>query len=274
MLQDLVTNAPSFLLVAARCAALIMTVPLLSTRAVSRIAKIALAGYIAFIAYPIAFNDLWQNEQYQAAKNLFNGAFTLEYILLLAGEVMIGIITGLYVSIIFAAFSSAGQFFTFQMGFGASEVYDSLSQVENPLMGQYLNLIAMIVFIQVKGFQTLFLGGIFRSFATINAFTLVNHREKFLSLMLTSLSSLFFDAMLIALPMVGTLFLITVTMGILSKAAPQMNLLSEGLPITILTAFFLLTLLLPQMIDFFIQSFERAFIVLENLFAQTGTVQL
>ena len=102
MLQDLVTNAPSFLLVAARCAALIMTVPLLSTRAVSRIAKIALAGYIAFIAYPIAFNDLWQNEQYQAAKNLFNGAFTLEYILLLAGEVMIGIITGLYVSIIFA----------------------------------------------------------------------------------------------------------------------------------------------------------------------------
>jgi flagellar biosynthesis protein FliR len=274
MLQDLVNNAPSFLLVAARCAALIMTVPLLSTRAVSRVAKIALAGYIAFIAYPIAFNDLWQTEQYKAAEGLFNGAFTLQYIMLLIGEVMIGVITGFYVSIIFSAFSSAGQFFTFQMGFGASEVYDSLSQIENPLMGQYLNLIAMIVFIQVKGFQQLFLGGIFRSFATINAFTLVNHRDQFLSFMLTSLSSLFFDAMLIALPMVGTLFLVTVTMGILSKAAPQMNLLSEGLPITIITAFFLLTLILPHMVDFFIQSFDRAFIKLENLFALTGNVQL
>ncbi|HPX27434.1 MAG TPA: flagellar biosynthetic protein FliR [Treponemataceae bacterium] len=274
MLQDLVNNAPSFLLVAARCAALIMTVPLLSTRAVSRVAKIALAGYIAFIAYPIAFNDLWQTEQYKIAEGLFNGAFSLQYLMLLIGEVMIGVITGFYVSIIFAAFSSAGQFFTFQMGFGASEVYDSLSQVENPLMGQYLNLIAMIVFIQVKGFQNLFLGGIFRSFGTINAFTLVNHRDQFLSFMLTSLSSLFFDAMLIALPMVGTLFLVTVTMGILSKAAPQMNLLSEGLPITIITAFFLLTLILPHMVDFFIQSFDRAFIKLENLFALTGTVQL
>lgn len=274
MLQDLVNNAPSFLLVAARCAALIMTVPLLSTRAVSRVAKIALAGYIAFIAYPIAFNDLWQTEQYKAAEGLFNGAFTLQYIMLMVGEVMIGVITGFYVSIIFSAFSSAGQFFTFQMGFGASEVYDSLSQIENPLMGQYLNLIAMIVFIQVKGFQQLFLGGIFRSFATINAFTLVNHRDQFLSFMLTSLSSLFFDAMLIALPMVGTLFLVTVTMGILSKAAPQMNLLSEGLPITIITAFFLLTLILPHMVDFFIQSFDRAFIKLENLFALTGNVQL
>ncbi len=274
MIEDLVKNAPSFILVAARCAAFIMTVPLLSTRAVPRVAKIALAGYIAFIAYPIAFNDLWQTEEYQAAMNLFNGAFTLEYTMLLLGEAMIGIILGFYVSIMFAAFSSAGQFFTFQMGFGASEVYDSLSQIENPLMGQYLNLIAMIVFLQVNGFQQLFLGGIFRSFGTINAFTLVSHKGDFLSLMLTSLSSLFFDAMMIALPMVGTLFLVTVTMGILSKAAPQMNLLSEGLPITILTAFFLLTLLLPHMIDFFIQSFDRAFSTLENLLASAGNVQL
>ncbi len=274
MIQEMVNNAPSFLLVAARCVALIMTVPLLSTRAVSRVAKIALAGYIAFLAYPIAFKDLWQLEQYRAAQGLFTGAFTLEYIMLLIGEVMIGVISGFYVSIIFAAFSSAGQFFTFQMGFGASEVYDSLSQIENPLMGQYLNLIAMIVFIQVKGFQNLFLGGIFRSFGTINAFSLVAHRDHFLSFMLTSLSSLFFDAMMIALPMVGTLFLVTVTMGILSKAAPQMNLLSEGLPLTIITAFFLLTILLPHMVDFFIQSFDRAFFKLESLFAAAGSVQL
>ncbi|HPM05676.1 MAG TPA: flagellar biosynthetic protein FliR, partial [Treponemataceae bacterium] len=171
-------------------------------------------------------------------------------------------------------FSSAGQFFTFQMGFGASEVYDALSQIENPLMGQYLNLIAMIVFLQIKGFQRLFLGGIFRSFGTINAFSLVAKQEHFVQFLLSTLSQLFFDAFLIALPIVGTLFLITVTMGILSKAAPQMNLLSEGLPITILTAFFLLTILLPSMIDFFIQAFERAFYKLEQLLIVVGGVQL
>lgn len=274
MIEDLVANAPSYLLVAARCFALIMTIPLLSTRAVSRVAKVALAGYIAYIAYPLAYAEIWQTEQYQLAMGLFNGAFSLEYLLLLIGEVLIGIIVGLYITAIFAAFSSAGQFFTFQMGFGASEVYDALSQIENPLMGQYLNLIAMIVFLQIKGFQELFLGGIFRSFGTINAFSLIAQKEHFIVFLLSTLSELFFDAFMIALPIVGTLFLITVTMGILSKAAPQMNLLSEGLPITILTAFFLLTILLPPMIDFFMQAFDRAFYKLEQLLVITGGVQL
>ena len=76
--------------------------------------------------------------------------------------------------------------------------------------------------------------------------------------------------MVIALPMVGTLFLVSVSMGILSKAAPQMNLLSEGLPITILTAFFLLTVLLPYMADFFLRLFDTGFSNLERLFANTG----
>ena len=54
MIEDLVANAPSYLLVAARCFALIMTIPLLSTRAVSA-SQSTLAGYIAYIAYPLAY---------------------------------------------------------------------------------------------------------------------------------------------------------------------------------------------------------------------------
>ena len=91
-----------------------------------------------------------------------------------------------------------------------------------------------------------------------------------MNFLLRGLSKLFFDAMVIALPMVGTLFLVSVSMGILSKAAPQMNLLSEGLPITILTAFFLLTVLLPYMADFFLRLFDAGFLNLERLFANTG----
>ena len=51
-----------------------------------------------------------------------------------------------FVSMIFAAFSTAGQFFAFQMGFSAASAFDSLSQVENPLMGQYFNFIGILVF--------------------------------------------------------------------------------------------------------------------------------
>ncbi len=259
MLDQIVSNAPTFLLVAARCMALIMTTPLLATNVVPRIAKIALAGCMSFLVMPLAYFEGYTVDP-----------FSLYYVLILVGEALIGVITGFYISMIFAAFSSAGQFFTYQMGFGASEVYDSLSQVSNPVMGQYLNFIGFILFLQVGGFQQLFLGGILRSFQTLNAFTLVAEREAFITFLLSGLTKLFFDAMVIALPLVGTLFLISVCMGLLSKAAPQMNLLSEGFPITILVAFFMLTILLPYMADFFMNLFDSGFRNIEQLFAEIG----
>ena len=250
MLNEIVAKAPSFLLVAGRCMALFLTLPLVASGAVPRPARAALAFYAAFLVLPFAYAQGWNVDP-----------FGLEYLFILIGEIMLGVISGFYISMLFAAFSSAGQFFTYQMGFGASEVYDALSQIENPLL---------VLFLQTGGFQKLFLTGILNSFQSLNAFTLVTHHGDFLTFLLRGLSKLFFDAMVIALPMVGTLFLVAVCMGILSKAAPQMNLLSEGLPITILVAFFLLTVLLPYMADFFIRLFDAAFANLERLFAVTG----
>jgi len=67
----------------------------------------------------------------------------MAYALLLVGEAMIGLVMGFFLSIVYSAFTTAGQFFSLQIGFGASETYDPLAEVELPLMGQFLNLIAM-----------------------------------------------------------------------------------------------------------------------------------
>lgn len=256
----LLSQAPIFLLVAVRIFAMIQTTPLLSIQSVPRIAKIALAGSIAILVLPSAYPVGWDVE-----------TFSLHFVLLLVGEALIGIISGFFISMIFSTFSSAGQFFSYQMGFGASEVYDALAQIENPLLGQYLNLIAMLVFLQINGFQTLFFGGILRSFQSINCFSLINHQEVFVSFFLKGLTTLFFNAMVIAMPVVGTLFLIHVSMGLLSKAAPQMNLLSEGFPITILVTFSLLVFSLPLMINLFIQIMGQGFASFEQLLADAGT---
>jgi len=259
--DSIVAKAPVFFLVAVRIFAIIMTTPLLSIQSVPRVAKLALAGLIAFLvmgqAYPVGWNV---------------DSFSLQYALLIVGEGLIGVITGFFISMVFSTFSSAGQFFSYQMGFGASEVYDVLAQIENPLLGQYLNLIAMLVFLQINGFQTLFFGGILRSFQAINCFSLINAQDVFLAFFLKGLSTLFLNAMIIALPVVGTLFLIHVSMGLLSKAAPQMNLLSEGFPITILVTFFLLSVALPLMINLFIQVMEQGFQSFEQLLANAGGV--
>ncbi|MDR0761280.1 MAG: flagellar biosynthetic protein FliR, partial [Treponema sp.] len=221
IINELLGAAPVFLLIAVRALAMIETAPLLSSEAIPQVAKISLAGFAAYAAFPSALTAGWDASY-----------FGLVFVFLIIGEAVIGIILGFYLTIIFSAFSTAGQFFSLQMGFGASETFDPLSQIENPLMGQYLNLVAMLVFLVSGGFQELFLGGFWRSIESINILNLVAGREPAVKMLLAGLSQLFLDAIIISMPILGTLFLTSLTTGLISKAAPQINILSEGFPIS------------------------------------------
>ena len=259
-MNNVIMNAPVFLLLFIRCFTMLLTLPLFSMRAVSRLAKVALAGYMAF--FLLGTVDFSSYNQFIRE----DGIFSLNYLFIAIGEGLIGVIIGFYITIIFSAFSSAGQFMAFQMGFSAASTYDSLSQVENPLMGQFFNFIAMLIFMQSQWFQRLFLGGLGSSVKNLNTISLILNREDFVQFLLRGLTKLFSDALIISLPIMGTLLLISICTGLLSKAAPQMNLLSEGFPIMILVSFLLIFILIPVMSDFFIRSFENGFFNLDNLF--------
>ncbi len=265
MLNQIVAGAPVFLLLAARIFALLMSVPLFSTRSTPRRSKLALSGFMAFMVLPqisLASGTFSDYAQFISA----TGEFNLNYVFLVAGEVLIGLLIGLYINIIFAVFSSAGQFFSFQLGFSAAEVYDVLSQVENPIMGQLFNLVAMLVFLQNKWFLLLFTKGLSASFQTISAMSIVQNSDHVIKFLFKGLSILFYDATIISLPILGTLFVLTVGIGLLSKAAPQMNLLSEGFPIYLLTTYLILTVLIPVIINFFGPVFTQGFKEIEHLF--------
>jgi flagellar biosynthetic protein FliR len=259
MLAEIVANAPLFFLVAARALALIETAPLLSSDSIPQVAKIALAGFAAFCAFPSAPAVLYDVPPY-----------SMEFVALAAGEAIIGVIIGFFLTVVYSAFSTAGQLFSLQMGFGASETFDPLAQIENPLMGQYLNLVAMLTFLSVGGFRTLFLGGFQRSLESINAFTLISARSEFMTILLAGLTRLFIDSIIISMPILGTLFLVSVTMGLLSKAAPQMNLLTEGFPLSITVAFSLLIATMPFLIESFARVIEAGFFAMEGLLARSG----
>ena len=260
MLNEILSQAPVFLLIFARIFAMLLVLPMFSMRSASRVAKVALAGYMAFFIFGTC--DLSYYLPYIAQ----DGSFSMEYFLILIGEVLIGIILGFFITMIFSAFSTAGQFLAFQMGFSAASSYDSLSQVENPLMGQFFNLIAMLVFMQTHWFQKLFLQGLVTSFPSLNAISIVQSTESIVKFVMSGLSSLFVDALVISLPVMGSLFLISICTGLLTKAAPQMNLLSEGFPIMIMLAFVIIAFILPDMIDFFVRSFEKGFADLFDFF--------
>ena len=289
VINNILHYGPVFLLIAVRAFAMMETAPLLSSEAVPRVARLALAGLAAFAVLPTA--EAFAIEGTAAAATGVTGVgvvtlptpgglhlitdlryepFSLTFILLLIGEAIIGIIIGFFLTVIFAAFTTAGQFFSLQMGFAASAAFDPLAQVENPFIGQFLHLIAMLVFLVIGGFHELFLGGFWRSVQSLSVLSLIEGRESVVGMMAAGLPRLFLDAIVISLPMLGTLFLVSLTTGLISKAAPQINILSEGFPIAIMVGYLVLLTAMPFMIETFARVIESAFSGIQTLFIMIG----
>lgn len=237
-----------FLLLAARVLALVETAPLLSSESVPQVAKLGLAGFAAAACFPAV-----------KAAGYPLPADGAAYALLLVGEALIGVIMGFFLTILFSAFGMAGQFYSLQIGFGASETYDPLSEVEIPVMGQFLNLVAMFVFVATSGFQKLFIVGVQGSFKAMRAIDLVARKDDLVQFLAKATGALFVQSLVLSLPVLGTLFIISVALGLLSKAAPQMNLLTEGFPISLIVTFVIMFTALPLMMEAFSRLIEAGF---------------
>jgi flagellar biosynthesis protein FliR len=237
-----------FLLIAVRILAMIEVAPLLSGTGIPQVAKLGLAGFAAAVVFPSV-----KASGYPIPDD------GMAYGLLLVGEAMIGLIMGFFLSIVYSAFTTAGQFFSLQMGFGASETYDPLAEVELPLLGQFLNIIAMFVFVATSGFQKLFLIGVEGSFKAMRAVDLVTRRNDIVNFVVKSSGALLQQSLILSMPVLGTLFIVTVAMGLLSKAAPQMNFLTEGFPITITVTYVVMLTALPFMMEAFSHLIEASF---------------
>lgn len=171
---------------------------------------------------------------------------------LILGEVLLGLLTGFLLTLIFQIFQLAGELFATQMGFSASVVYDPMAQVELPILGQLFNLIAMFIFISVDGFQRLFLVNVYKSVEVLRASDLLTQPDWLSTRLIGTLSLVFEKAILISLPVLGTLILVTMILGLMGKAAPQMNLLMIGFPISIGVGFTLMLVSMPFITDAFV----------------------
>jgi flagellar biosynthetic protein FliR len=181
------------------------------------------------------------------------------FFLMILREVAIGLYIGFLVSIVFAAFQLAGQYFAVQIGFGINEVLDPLSQISVPLIGQMQNLIALLVLLAMNGHHFM-IEAIYHSYELVPLFDIGRMSSgKLVQYMMYSFSGMFVIALKIALPVVGTIFLISVSLGVLAKAAPQMNIMMMGFPFKIMVAFGVLLISSPLIVRIMHVSLERTF---------------
>ncbi|AEJ61227.1 flagellar biosynthetic protein FliR [Spirochaeta thermophila DSM 6578] len=258
MFTDLVVRAEVFLLVFARVFTLLAISPLFSSSGIPGIARVGLAFFTSAAVFP------WASSLYTIPET------GLGYAFLLLGEVLVGLITGFFVLLYFSLFQIAGEFFGFQMGFNAASVYDPLSQEELPLMGQVMSNVAVLVFLVTGGFLKFFLSGVYYSIKAFRSADILVYREDLFDVFLHGLAGIFQYAFVLALPLISVLLLVSVSMGLLGKAAPQMNLLLMGFPISIGVGFILLLVVLPFVAEMMSRIFDYMFYALVELFSPGG----
>ncbi len=255
-LQTLAENSQLYLLIFARIFSLLTVAPITSSSGIPSIVRAALSLFTTVAVFPMVH-----------AAGYVIPESGLMYAGLLIGEIAIGILTGFFLQLIYAVFLMAGQFFSLQIGFSASVVFDPVAQEEIPIIGQFLNYFAMFIFLASNGFYKLFYVGVFRSFQTINAHLFLSQKEHIYTMAFSAIGMLFYQALIISMPILGSLFLVSVSMGLLAKAAPQMNLLMMGFPVAIIVAFFIILLSVPYLVSAFSALLDDSFYQILNWYS-------
>ena len=159
-------------------------------------------------------------------------------------QVVIGVMMGLILQIVFAAVSAAGEFISLSMGLGFAMMVDPNSGVQTPVISQFLVVLATLVFVSIGGHLILLE-------LLLDSFRLWPIGEPQLEMamvwdLLQWSALLFTGAAMIALPAMVVLLLANSAMGVVSRAAPSLNVFAVGFPLTLLMGIGVLIVLLPS----------------------------
>jgi flagellar biosynthetic protein FliR len=165
--------------------------------------------------------------------------------MLVGGEVMAGLAIGFAVQIGFSAALVAGELIGNAMGLGFAAMMDPASGQQNPVLGQFLSILATFLFLAVNGHLAL-AATIVESYRALPpgaawlSADAVNHLVLFGGV-------LFSAGLSIALPVAFAIVLVQIVMGMLARSAPQLNLFAVGFPAALLAGIVLLAIAAPVM---------------------------
>jgi len=230
-----------FFLALTRILAILVQVPMFGSEVVPTQAKLGLGVVLAMIVLP------WSP--------LPAGVEAIPWLLyaaLILRELIIGLLAGFAAALTFGAFQITGKLIDMSSGFGAGQVFNPAMSEAGGTLDQFFILVVMLYFMLTNGHHV-FLQGLqatFRLLPLNQPLPEINPEA-----LLTLSSGLITSGVQMALPVVGALFLTDLTLGLLAKVAPQINVFFLGLPIKVWVGIFALSLLF----SFFIPSMDRAF---------------
>ena len=215
LVQILITGLIPFL----RISALLLAAPLVSLRVVSVRIRIALAIVLTAFIFPML--DLPVID-----------ATSADGIRLIVQELFIGILFAIVLQVVNAAMVLAGQSMSMSMGLGMAQTIDpNAGQV--PVLSSFLVVLSTLIFLSVGG-HLIMIKLILQSFEVLPIGGAIMVKET-LANVIEWTAMAFLGAVLVALPIMLTMMLINLCIGIVTRAAPALNIFAVGFPAMVLT---------------------------------------
>jgi flagellar biosynthesis protein FliR len=213
-----------FAVVLARLSGIMLLAPFFSNQMFPVSVRVAFTLMTAFILAPSL-----PLKQISSELNLSNVAA------LLIGEIFIGLILGFAALCVMGGLQFAGQIVSFQMGFSLINTIDPQSSVESPVFSLFYNYIGLLFFLLIDGHHW-FLQAINDSFGIMSIGGA--HLNGPLAEQLVRLSAgIFSIGIRIAGPVIAVTIIADILIGVLSRTAPQINILIVGMPLKLLVGF-------------------------------------
>ena len=214
--NDLIKIVPaSFVLVVVRLAGMMLFAPLFGS---SRIPRRVKALLVIILAFGVTGGLDLPTELPPS---------TWELTAAIGGEMAFGLAMGMILSLVFIAAQWAGEMIGQQMGLNLGTVFDPQFGGQGSVLGDMYFMLTLVVFLAVGGHRSM-LEGVRDSFEHLPLMTVAVDRTLF-----DTLTGLLGGATVLAVrlaaPMLVTMLIVDLVLGLIGKTMPQMNVMSAGL---------------------------------------------
>lgn len=165
-------------------------------------------------------------------------------LLIIIQQIIIGSAMGFTMRLIFSAVELAGEFSGMIMGLGFASFYDPRSASNSAVISQWLGIIASLTFLTLNG-HLMILSLVAESFHTLPVGQMMS-AQSFYTVAKWG-ENIFIFGLQISFPLLAALLITNLALGILTRAAQQLNLFAIGFPITLTIGFVILSISLPYL---------------------------
>lgn len=181
---------------------------------------------------------------------------SVQGMLILANELLIGLCIGFIVQLVFDGIILAGQLIANGMGLGFAMMVDPQRGIQVPVLSQYLVIVCMLLFVALGGHLDL-ISLLVRSFEIWPAGAGMTPPESLFSVVQWG-SEVFSAAVRVSIPAVIALLVVQLAVGVISRAAPTLNLFAVGFPLAMLIGYLVVDQLIPNLLPVLSRLLDRA----------------